>query len=157
MPRSAVSCRVEGVSWARECAFGCQGLTYSACDPRPRTKSMIAGLIGLGSAALLVFALTIRDPALPRGGARIVVRASWPVIAAVFAFFERSTTARLGMAAVILAISVGTLGRPALIMDRALTNQAQADPSLTRRKAAGYIALVLAAGTAAALETWRTS
>ncbi len=94
---------------------------------------------------------------MPAGGARIVVGASWPVMAAIFAIFERSTTARLGMAMVILAICVGTLGRPALIMDRALANQAQTDPSLTRRKVAGYIALVLAALTAAGWETWRTS
>ena len=118
---------------------------------------MIAGLIGLGSAALLAFALTIRDPALPGGAARIVVGASWPVMAAIFGFFERGATARLGMASVILAICVGTLGRPALIMDRALMNQAQIDPSLTRRKVAGYVALLVAAGTAAAWETWRTS
>lgn len=134
-----------------------EALTYLAGETRPCALPVNVGLVGLGSTALLAFALTIRDPAVPAGGVRKVVAASWLVLAAVFAILERSTMARLGMSMVVLAICVSTLGRPALIMDRVLTKQAQADPSLTRRKVAGYIALILAALTAAGVETWRTS
>lgn len=114
---------------------------------------MTAGLIALGVAAALSFVLIARDPAVGLGPGRFIVAASWPAMLGLFALLNTGERDRLGFAGVIGAVCVATLGRPALIMDRALTREAARDPALNKRKAAGIIAFIAAALVAAAWAT----
>lgn len=72
----------------------------------------------------------------------------------VFALLQHGERDRLGFAAVVTSICVATLGRPALIMDRALTERAKSDASLTGRKVAGFLALILTGFAAAVWSTF---
>ena len=115
---------------------------------------MTPGLLALGGAALASFLLILRDPAIHRGPERFIIAGSWPTMIALFAFLQHADVDRLGFAAVVAAICIATLGRPALIMDRVLTTKAQTDTTLTRRKIAGVAALLVTAGAAAAWSVW---
>lgn len=110
---------------------------------------MTLGLAVLGIAAVLAFALILRDPGIPSGPERFIIAASWPLMIGTFALLQHAERDRLGLAAVVGSICVSTLGRPALIMDRVLTDEANNDPSLTPRKVAGIVALIVSGGAAA--------
>ncbi len=115
---------------------------------------MSLGLLALCGVGVVAFVLIERDPAIPRGRERFVFAASWPAMIALFAILERTEIARFGFAAMLGAICFATLGRPALIMDLALTPAARRDPSLTSRKVAGYVALVVVGAAAAGWAVW---
>ncbi|TQJ52245.1 hypothetical protein [Phycicoccus sp. SLBN-51] len=115
---------------------------------------MTPGLLALGVAALVSFLLILRDPAIHRGPERFIIASSWPAMIALFGFLQRTDVDRLGFAVVVGAICIATLGRPALIMDRILKPEAQTDSTLTNRKVAGVVALIVAAGAAAAWSVW---
>jgi len=115
---------------------------------------MSRGLLALGGMAIVSFALILRDPAVPRGPERFVIAGSWPAMIALFALLNHSEIDQLGFAGVLASVCIATLGRPALIMDRALTREAERDRSLNGRKAAGIVAFIVAALAAAAWSTW---
>lgn len=115
---------------------------------------MTPGLLSLGAAALVSFMLILRDPAIHRGPERFIIAGSWPAMIALFAVLQRAEVDRLGFAGVVVAICIATLGRPALIMDRVLSTKAQTDGTLTSRKVAGVVALIVTAGAAAAWSVW---
>ena len=115
---------------------------------------MSRGLLALGVVAIVSFALILRDTAVPRGPERFIIAGSWPAMIALFALLNHSEVDRLGFAGVLASVCIATLGRPALIMDLAITREAERDRSLNGRKAAGIVALVISALAAAAWSTW---
>ena len=115
---------------------------------------MSPGLLALGAAAIVSFALILRDPAIHPGPERYIIAGSWPAMIALFGLLQRADVDRLGFAAVVASICIATLGRPALIMDRVLTREAERDNSLTGRKVAGIVALMVVGLAAAAWSVW---
>ncbi|MBB2986102.1 hypothetical protein [Terracoccus luteus] len=99
--------------------------------------------------------LTFREPELrsdSRGG-RLLIAGSWFVPAIAVALFAEPED-RLGVAAVFSAASIGTGGRPALLMDQVVHLWPAGKEHLVRRRVTGLVAVLLTALVAAFMLFW---
>lgn len=101
------------------------------------------GLIALIGTAVLAAALVLRDPAVRSLRARVTIVAVLTAAMTAVGVFDDSNGDRLGLAAMIGLVCIVTLGRPALLVDDVLTDQAKSDSRLDGRKAAGTGALLV--------------
>lgn len=116
---------------------------------------MTASLVVLLAVTAATAALTFREPELRGGGlgGRLLLAGSWFVPATVVALFADPED-RFGLAAVFGAASIGTGGRPALLMDQVVHLWPAGKEHLVRRRVAGLVAVLLTALVAAFMLFW---
>jgi hypothetical protein len=105
------------------------------------------------AAGLVTGLLVYFEPRLPSDKKeRAIIASAWLGTAVVVvALWEE--WAQWGVAAAFAAVTVGTGGRPALVMDRIIELDVDEDGPLRRRRTMGLIALVVVAAIVAAVTT----
>ena len=103
-------------------------------------------LMALIGVSLVTAWLVFRAPELQTYGLgeRGALSAAWLVPAALLGI-AGSVDSRLGAAAILSAATIGTGGRPALLMDRVIHLWPADKAGLARRRVSGYVALVATA------------
>lgn len=111
---------------------------------------MTTSLVVMFGVTLVTSGLTFREPELRKRdlGERLLIAGSWFVPAVAVAIFADPED-RWGLIAVFSAASLGTGGRPALLMDQIVHLWPAGKEHLVRRRVIGLIAVLVTATVAA--------